>query len=1077
MNRLVRWIFVYSLFAFATACLQAQTVAGTLVGTVTDASGGTVPRASVVVRNVDTNQMTATQTGGTGDYSVPNLQPGNYEITIAANGYKKVRVPDIRLQLSTTQRTDVRLDVGSEAAVEVTAAPAEISTDTSSIADVIDMKSAEDLPLNGRTVDRLIMFAPGSTGESSSNPNIGGSQHWGGAYFTVDGGAFNDVGNGGGAYSYATNLTTMPSTEVIQEMRVETNLAKAESPAGTSIAILTKSGTNRFHGSLYEFNRNRVMAARDYFSRVGVIAKPPYNRNEFGFIFDGPIWKDRTFFLASAEYLLQRQSKTNTMSVPTDAMRQGNFAGLAALKDPTNKGLPFPNNQLPSIDPRAAALIKFYPEPNQPGTDVTGTANDLVQNDGIKYDVKRYGLKFDHQLTPMNQLTIGGNYSIGDPYQVAQSVPTNYGNWANAGYYTQSAFIRDTATIGHSMVNESRVGYFSHRSIRVGQNTDYDPTKLFPTLYGPLPIGGLPTVNITGYTKIGDYGGAGHNFTTLIQPVDNFTWQHGRHTFKTGADINLIALGVKSGVGAASLGTFTSAAGSRYTGNAFADFLLGYISSDTRATPSEANTAHYEQYGLYVQDDWQVNSRLTLNIGFRYDLQTTERQRDGDVTNFDPATGKYVIRSVNGKISDDAANSPALKLALYPFVTSEANGWGSTMLFTDKKNFGPRLGFAFRPYGGQSTVVRGGYGIYYNYVPFFIGPNQLTTVNYPFSLTETFTATSSSTPSLTLANPFPGQGTVTANPTAYMVDRQLKNARIQQWNLTVEQIIPGRIGLRLTYLGNRGTQIPWYGFNENLPYPQRATSTKEPTLQAERPYQPWGDISALVTKGKAFTNQMQVVANKQARNGIFLQSSFTWSKSMDNVPVSGTPENPYRPQDDWGNADTQHALNFYLSASYKLPFKGHGLKGGLIGGWQLSTMTAWHSGLPFTPTFTSGVVGWYATRASVVPGVSPYAANKTLTNWLNPAAFKKPDPFTFGTARRNSLIGPGEYYSDVSVLKSFAIHEKLNLQLRMDAFNVLNHPNFGNPGANISVGTFGTITGTLGSGPNRLVQLGGRLRF
>lgn len=1076
MKRLIRTTAGF-LLTLCSVLLCAQTVTGTFVGTVTDASGGAVPKATVTLRNIDTNKTTVIPTDNDGNYSAANLQPGNYEVSVAATGYRTTQVQNVRLLLDATQRTDVKLDVGSVESVEVSTAPPEISTDTSSIATVIDMKAAEDLPLNGRTVDRLILLVPGSTGESSSAPNIGGSQHWGGTYFTVDGGAFNDVGNGGGAYSYATNLTTMPSTEVIQDMKVESNLAKAESEAGSSISILTKSGTNRFHGALYEFNRNRAFAARDYFARVGVVANPPFNRNEFGFIFSGPIWRDRTFFFASAEYLLQRTSRTTTMSVATDAMRQGNFTGVSTVKNPYT-GVAFPGNQLPSIDPRATALLTYYPHTNLPGSNAAGTANNLVQNVSTKYNVSRYGLKFDHQITNRNQLTVGGNYSVGDPYSIAQGTPSNYGNWANAGYFTQSAFVRDTATIAQSMVNEARIGYFSHRSVRFGQNTDFDPTTLFPTLYGPLPIGGLPTVNISGYTKIGDYGGAGHNFTTIIQPTDNFTWQHGKHTFKTGANISLISLGSKSAVGAASLGTFS--VDGRYTGNAFADFLMGYLSSDVRATPSQANTTHYEQYGFYAQDDWQVHPRLTLNLGFRYNLQTTPRQRDGDLTNFDPVSGKFVIRSVNHQLSPDAANSPAIKRSngpLYPYIMSEDNGWGSTMLLTDKKDFGPRVGFAFRPYGGQATVIRGGYGIYYNFVPFFIGPNQLTTVNYPFALTETFTATSGSTPSLTFANPFPGTGTVTANPTAYMVDRQEKNARIQQWNLTVEQVLPGKAGLRITYLGNRGTQVPWYGYNINLPVTQQATSAQYPTLQSMRPFQPWGDISSMITKGKAFTNQMQVVINKRTGNGLFLQASFTWNKSMDNVPVSGTVENPYRPQDDWGLADTQRNKNLYIVATYELPFKGHGFKGGLVSGWSLSTMTASRSGLPFTPTFTAGTTGWYATRASIVPGVDPYAGAKTLNNWFNKAAFATPAKFTFGNGRRNMLFGPAMNYSDISAQKRFRILDRADLQLRFDAFNIFNHPNFANPAANISVATVGTISGTSSAEPNRQIQLGGKIRF
>ncbi len=1065
MKRRLLAIAACALFSLSSAlCLHAQTVAGTLLGQVTDASGSVVPKATVTLRHVDTNRMITIVTDSAGGYQAPNMQPGTYEITITAPGYRTGEIHNVRLLLNGTERNDLQLAVGSaEQKVEVSSMPSVISTDSSSINAVIDMKASERLPLNGRTIDRLIQFTPGNTSDSASNPKLGGSLHWGGSYFSVDGGAYNDIGNGGGAYSYATNLTTMPSTELIQEMKVESNLAKAEYEGSAAISILTKSGSNQFHGTAYEFNRNRFAAARDYFARAGTVVKPPFNRNEFGVLVGGPIWKDRTFFFGAAEYLMQRTSSTYTMTVATDAMRSGDFTGVATLKNPAT-GLPYANNKLPSIDSRAAALLQYYPHTNLPGL-----TNNFVQSVGTKYDVKRYNLKFDHQLTKTNQLTVGGNYSVGNPYFVALGTPSNYGNYGNAGYFTQSAFVRDTATIRQSMINEARYGYYSHRSIRVGQNTDFDPSTIFPGLYGPFAVGGLPTVSINGYTRIGDYGGGGYGGATMHQLSDNFTWQRGRHTFKAGVLANLIAVWGKSSTNSSVLGTF--ATDGRYTGNAFADFLMGYLSSSVRAKPSQANFVNYEQYGFYGQDDWQVSPRLTLNFGFRYNLQTMFRQNRGNFTNFDPATGNFVIRSQGGQISQDAANSAAL--GLYPYVKSEDIGWGSTMLTTDKKDFGPRFGFAYRPFAGDSTVLRGGYGIFYNFVPFYIGPNQLMSSNYPFSLTQSYSASSSTTPSVTFANPFPGTGTVTANPTASMVNRDLKNARVQQWNLTVEQALPGSVGLRISYVGNKATQVPWYLYNVNLPSVQRAATT----LQAIRPYQPWSDITGLITKAAAFTNQMQLSVTKRTGYGLFIQSSYTWSKSMDNAGPSGSPQNPYRPQDDRGYADSQRKHNFYLSATYDLPFKGTGFKGGLVKGWSISTMTASRSGVPFTPTFTSTTVGWYATRPNVVPGVDPYAGGKTLSKWFNPAAFTVPGAFTFGNARRNSLIGPNLNYSDISVQKKFEIHERLGLQLRFDAFNAFNHPNFGTPAANISVATAGTISGTTSSGSNRQVQLGGKLTF
>jgi len=1049
----------------------AQTVTGALVGTVTDSSGAAVAGAKVTAFDTKTNQSVTVTTASDGSYRIPNLDPDDYRIDVSAAGFQQISIAHTQLLLNATLRNDVQLKVGDTSEkVEVEATAGVISTENSSISSIIDVKAAERLPLNGRTIDRLIIFTAGMTSDSASAPNLSGSLRWGGAYYTVDGGNFNDLGNGAGAYSYATNLSSMPSTEVVQEMKIESNLAKAEFEGSSSISILTKSGTNAFHGELYELNRNRAYAARDYFARAGTTVKPQLNRNEFGGTVGGPIWKDKTFFFGSAEYLIQRSGRAYTYSVATDAMRSGDFSAVGTIKDPTT-GLPFTGNKVSSIDPRAQALLAYYPRANQAGTGAGGVGNNRVDSVGTRYNVQRYTLKLDHRLNAIHTLTAGGTYSVGDPYFVALGTPPGYGNFNNAGYTTQSAFVRDNMTLTNNIFNELRYGYLSHRSVRVGQNTNFDPRTLFPTLYGPITVGGLPTINMTGFTALGDYGGSGHSPETTQQLTDNFTWVHGRHTFKTGANVNLNAIAIKNGTNSNVLGTFNF--DGRYSGNAFADFLLGDPYSTVRSAPQIPIYAKYQQYGFYGQDDWNITRNLVLNFGLRYSMQSTPTEAHGDFTNFDFTNGKFVIRTVGGKYPVDTNQTT---LSLYPgtYVSSEDNGWGSSVLTTDKKNFGPRFGFAYRPFSGDKTVIRGGYGIYYNFIPFFIGIRQLAQLNFPFTLTQSYTASSASTPTLTLANPFPGSGTVTANPSIYSVDRDAKSTRAQQWSLTVEQQLPGMVGFRISYVGNKATQAPWYLYNKNLPAVQRAAAT----LQSIRPYQPWSDILGLVTKGGAFTNQMQIEVTKRTGHGLFVQSSYTWNKSLDNVPIVGSPQNPYNPAGDKGLSDGIRAHNFFLNATYDLPFKGQGLLGGVISGWSLAGTSEFRSGAPFTPTFTSTTVGWYATRADVVPGVDPYAGAHTLSRWFNPSAFKVPSAFTFGNARRNSLIGPKENTVDFSIRKQTHLEGRFNLSLQMDAFNILNHPTFGTPAGNISVAsTVGTITGTNGNLTNRQVQIGAKITY
>jgi hypothetical protein len=1060
---------------------DAQSVTGTLLGLVTDPSGATVTGATVTVTNTATNQSVTLATGKDGEYRAANLTPSSYVITIVAPGFRSATIQHIQLLVTETQRNDVVLSLGStDRTVEVSGSSNAISTDTSSIGSVIEGVAVARLPLNGRTIDRALLYTAGNTSDSAASPNLSGGTRWGGTYYTVDGVPFNDLGNGSAAYSYNTNLSTLPSTETVQELKVESSLAKSEYEGGSAVSIITKSGSNSFHGTVYEFNRNRAFAARDFFTREGVTPKPGLNRNEFGGVIGGPIWKDKTFFFGSAEYLLQRQGKPYTFTVPTDAMRGGDFTGLAVITNPAT-GLPFPGNKITAIDPRSATLLTYYPHANQ-----AGSGNNLVQSVPTKYDVKRYTLKFDHTLNHVHTLTLGGTYSVGDPYFAPNGTPANYGNYQTAGYRTQSALLRDSMVFSARMLNEIHYAYLSHSSIRLGQNTSFDPSKLFPGLYGPFTIGGLPTVSLTGYTGIGDTGGSGHSPIVTQQVLDNFTLVRGRHTIKVGAAVNFNALVIKSGSSTNSLGTFGFTG--RYTsssantaGNAFADFLLGDLNSAVRAYQQIPIYEKYQNYAFFGQDDWNVTPRLVLNVGLRYVLQTTPTEAHGDFTNFDFTTGKFVIRSVGGVLPKDV-NMTAL--ALYPgvYTTSEQNGWGTSVLTTDKKDWGPRFGFAYRPLRSDSLVVRGGYGIYYNFVPNYIGIRQLAQLNFPFTLTQTYTATSSTTPSITFANPFPGTGTVAANPSIYAVNRNLKNSRVQQWNATVEQAFSANFGLRISYVGNKATQTPYYLYNKNLPNPQRPLTT----LQSGRPYQPWGDITTLITEGASFANQMQVEVTKRTGNGLYLQTSYTWNSTLDNVGITGSPQDPYNPAGDKGIADGTRRHNFFLSGTYQLPIHRSGMGARAVNGWSIASLTQVRSGTPFTPTISipgtiaggASSVGWYATRASVVPGASPYPASRNRFQWFNPAAFQLPTAFTFGTARRNSLIGPNEVGVDLSLEKKTVIKEGVLFLLRFDAFNSLNHPNFGNPSANISTAsTVGVISSTNGNNPNRQVQIGAKVNF
>ena len=1067
-------------FLFLAPFAFAQSVTGSLVGTVTDPSGRLVPNATVSVTNVATNATFKTVSNRDGDYRVTNLPAGMYRIHVALTNFRSVDIEHASLLLNQTLRNDVQLSPGEvQQSVEITAEAPVISTDTSSVASVIDSHSLVSLPTNGRTLDVFVLTAPGNTGEDSgSNPKIAGSEHWGGTSFTVDGVGYNDLGNGGGAYSYQTSLTTQPSLDTIQEVKVESNNASAEYSASVAISMVTKGGTNRFHGTAFGFNRNTLFAANDYFANLNNIPRKPLNRTEFGATIGGPIIKDHTFFFFSIEQWIQRSSNTGTFSVPTAAQRAGCFT--SAIHDPNNGGALYPYNtascpngyQIPSteFDPRFQTVLSFVPLPTK-----AGNTSNLVQSLPNRVNIRRYDFRLDQHLNDSNSLSLIGNYSQGaNPYSVNLYSPVEYNNYSNAGYTTQSLALTYTHIFTPAMTNELRLSYFDHASVRQGENLDFDPSSLITGLF-PHAVGGLPTWSISGLTSIADRGGSSPNPEVTEAIGDTYSWVRGRHEFKAGADTTYNRVMTNPSVNASTLGFFYFGA-YRYTNVALANAIIGDPNDAVRSQSTPPDDIGLNRYGFYAEDTWHIAHSLTLNLGLRYELQTEPTEKYGTWANFDFSKGLNTVRTVGGQLP---ITTNQLLLSEYPYQTSENAGWGSDVLLSDRKNFAPRLGFAWRPFADENTVLRGGFGIFYNMPSIYQGIYQLGISNPPFRLTQEFDSAPTS-PTVTTANPFAVSVNVPANPQLYAVDRHLRNTYAQEWNLTAEQRLPGEVGFRISYLGNKVVHAPYVNYNMNLPAVMQNVA-----LQPLRPYQPYGDILAMRFIGSSFTNQMQVELTKRYRNSLYFSTNLNWTRGLDDVPESGSPQNPYRPGDDKGNADGVRELTYYFTGGYDLPFgKGQRFlnKGGVVsaiaGGWSLGAIAQVLSGAPFTVTYPNPGTGWYATRANEVAGVNPYAANKSRTGWLNPAAFTAPTVNTFGNERRNSLFGPHQRGVDMDLSKTTNIVDNVRLELRLDAFNLTNTANLTNPAADVTVpSTFGVITATNVAIPARTLQVGAKVIF
>lgn len=1087
---MVRKLFVRAAIAvffgvLATNSSIAQNVTGTILGTVTDASGASAVGASIVVVNRDTNiEYRAVNTGG--EYTVTNLPSGTYSVRAELSGFKPSVTTNVVLLANRSTRVNIVLSPGAvNQTIEVTAAAPVVNSENATVGNIMQSREITTVPLNGRTVDRLIRISAGVSTDNANNPRVAGSPYWGGISFNVDGVGYNDSGNGGGAYSYKHGLSTQPSIDSISEFKIDSSSMKAEFESGVSVTVVTKSGSNELHGSALWFNRNRSYAAQNFF-QTGQ-PKPKFNRNEVGATVGGPIIKNKLFFFGSFEDLLERSSlTTSALSVPSEAMKSGDFSGLATIIDPLS-GAPFPNNQIPSgrIDSRAQALEGHYPQANLPGSS-GGTLQNYITSVPNKYDVYRYGLRVDYKLSDNDSIFVSGNYSKGDPYFVAQNYPIGYGSWQYGGYTTKSINATYTHTFSPTVVNEARFGFLSHASGRQGMNGNFDPRSLFPGLY-PVDYGGLPNINITSYTSIGDYGGSQVPPELTPQYIDNLTIVRGKHTIKAGLDFALYRVssnptvaGLGSGlVNNAGLGRFdftgryTSATKTAAPANAFADFLLGYANTTYRSSGSPAEVFSSNRYSAYVQDDIQVSPKFSLSIGLRYMVQIPWSERDGRMAQFDPASGKLYLAGTQYP----PGAQPALANA-YPITFAQNVGLPNTLIQTDTNNWQPRIGFAYRPFGDGKTVIRSGFGVYTNFLPVFIGFRQLGFSNPPFLLAESFESAAGPTPTLTLANPFPGNGALSPNPSITAVQRNLRNAESYQWNFTVEREVARNLGVRVSYVGNRSTHLPWYNYPINLSQQQIPGP-----LQPNRPYQPWADILELASGGDSTMHELQLEAIKRYSSGLTFQLEYAWTSSLDDTPTVGGPQDPYYVSGDRGNTDGVRRHVFSAAYSYELPFgkgkpflsgAGHALNA-LVGGWELAGITYLRTGTPFSLGITATQPGWRATRPNANGTGALSRSERSIYRWFDPSVYSLPAPFTYGNSARNSLFGPGDIIFDASLLKNFSIRERLRVQLRGEFFNLPNHTNFGNPATNISVpSTVGKITS---AGDARQVQFGLKLLF
>lgn len=1049
--------------AFAVA--HAQEVTASIVGRVLDSTGAVIPGVKITVTNVSTNQTRTVTSEPTGNFLAPLLRPGRYTLTAAMTGFRTYEQHGIDREIGQRASVEITLQIGqTEETIQVTGELATINTENSTVGKVIDSKSIQQIPLNGRlNIVGLMALAPGIQNAGNQDglptfgvtPTVAGGSNTGSVAFSLDG-VTNQLA------WIERGFGEWPPLDGLQEFRVITSSATAEFGKANQIIAVTRGGTNELHGTLLAFNRNRFLAAKNFFATG--LPLPQFNRNEFGGNVSGPVvipklysGKDRTFFFFNYEGFRRRQAQIRSNQVATQKMRGGDFSEFRSITDPLT-GAPFPGNIIPAnrLSPVSQRLGQLWPLPNLPGTGV-----NLTENIPLPENVDRTSFRIDHKLTSRDQLSgtvmlgyLGPNPSIG-------SVST-FGGFAQIGEHNTNSSLNLNHMFSPAVLSETRLGYLHVRIYRTPQNFAFDPSTVIPGLPVPEYFGGVPQISIQNIVGMSEAGSG--DLDQSLQFVENLSWVRRTHNFKFG--------GMVQGTNHFNFGARPPQRGSfsftgRFTGVGYADFVLGYPLTTQRPNPSAIrNKFAQNRYQFFAQDDWRVTPRLTLNLGLRYELQILRPQVYGFAAMFIPSVRNNVVfaeslpRDAIPRLVDAFGLPLAGQVGLPPYLMD--------YLGQDKNNVAPRIGLAYRI--GSRTVFRSGFGIYYNLLN--VNWTEQAAFQMPFATVETFEQGSGTAPVFTMSNPFPGLGNIPGNPDSALLSNPRTPYNIQ-WSGTLEHQLPRDIGVRLSYVGQRNVALL-------ASVPRNAVTPAPGAVQPRRPFQPFANINQINTPVfQSTTNQLQVGLEKRYSNGLLVSAQYQFVRAIG----TETFQNQFNWNDSRGNLGGIRKHVFVSSYVWDLPFgKGrhwlsnlHGLQQVALGGWQLAGILQALSGAPFSPGFATTVQGSVGGRPDVVVGVPVYPATRNIDQWFNPAAFTRPPDFTYGNAGYNQLWGPGQFNWDASLVKAFVFRERLSLQLRLEAFSALNNAQFGNPNATI---TNPAVVGRITSaGGNRTVQIGAKLQF
>ncbi len=1060
-----------------TLPLHAQTAS--IQGIVQDQTQAVIASAQITVTNLDTGLRREAATNESGFYTLPALPVGRYKIAAAQRGFSTSEIPGIKLDVGQTARADFVLKPGAVTeSVSVTAAAALLDSETATVGQVIDNKRIVELPLNGRNYLELARLTAGTAPARGSRPQSegvfsAGGQHGYQVQVNIDG-VDNSATYSGGPIGFEAQAVK-PSVDAVGEFRVVTNNLSAEygTRMGGQVFVNIKSGTNELHGGAFEFLRNSNLDGTNFFANRNSAAKPPYRQNQFGGTIGGPIRKDKTFFFGSYEGTRTRLGRSFTSTVPVSQILDGDFNRIRPVFDPaTTVGTatsftrrPFPGNIVPRNrwDPLVPKILALYPRP----TDNSKIVSNYFYTPSEKNNVDSYDFKGDHNLNDASRLSVRYSRRDRDRFEPGPlPLPADGGLATTTIIAGNSLAASYTATFGPTVTNELRVGLT--RMI-----TKFDVPYDKP-LFDEYGIKGIPKTNFAssndhglsrfspaGYAELGTRSfWPNKNNMQLYQFTDTLFKNWGKHNLRAGGEFrreNVFRNAARFSRGQFSFGREFSAdpLNRAATGDGLAEFMLGMANGGTVGNENGENI-WINAFAVFVQDDWKITPRFTLNLGLRYDVFHAPTFPDAAVSTFD---------------FDFSNLGPNARLKQTRFNKGDCN------CDNDFNNFAPRLGFAWRI--NNKTVIRSGAGLIYAradsvQTQWARGQNQA-----PDFIEIGFATVDRINPRLTLSGGFPPvqlPATEVPGPNLVSIDapaRFMPAQYSQQWFFDFQRELPFDALFTLGYNGNTTLKLP-LSLNYNIPFDVAPSAVP---IANRRLWPFYTNVTRQQAMGNLSYNGLIAKMEKRFSKGLTFLAAYTWSHAIDNVDEVGNNDGvgvlkPWDRRINRGNSLTDVRHNFVFSATYELPFARSNR---LLGGWQLGGIFGRTSGLPYTVTTSGGITNaGGADRPNRLRDGALSSAQRTIDRWYDVGAFQVQPTYTYGNSGRNILSGPTLTNLDFSLAKAFRLTERFRLQFRAEAFNATNTPFFGLPGANINTPGAGAITS---AGEPRRVQFGLKLLF